>query len=73
MIAAGRLAVKHIVPLTLLIAAATAAAACNRADEATAATITVQLPPARPHLPKPAFSFDPGARGPDQVAFARPQ
>jgi hypothetical protein len=61
------------VPLTLLFVAATGAAACNRADEAATATITVQLPPARPHIPEPAFSFDPGARGSGQVALRRPQ
>ena len=64
---------KPIVSLTLLFAAAIGAAACNRADQATAATITVQLPPARPHIPQPAFSFDPGTRGLEQVAFSRPQ
>lgn len=63
---------KHIATLTLLFAAATGVAACNRADEAARTSITVQLPPARPHIPEPAFSFDPGARGSDQVAFRRP-
>jgi hypothetical protein len=65
--------VKTIVPLTLLFAAATGAAACNRADEAATATITVQLPPARPHIPEPAFSFDPGARDSSQAALRPPQ
>ena len=64
---------KHIAPLSLLLAAVTGIAACDRADETATASITVQLPPARPHIPEPAFSFDPGARAADQAAFRLPQ
>jgi len=43
--------------LTLLLAAALAAAACDRQPDSTHSSLTVKLPPARPAAPRPAFTF----------------
>ena len=44
--------------LTLLVAAlAISATGCDRLEKTSYSAVTVKLPPARPHVPMPAFTF----------------
>ena len=46
----------------VLAALALLASACDAGRDTVAqGSVTVKLPPARPHSPEPAFSFDPSA------------
>jgi len=54
--------------LTLLSAAiALAATGCDRMEKSHQSAVTVKLPPARPHVPMPAFTFRDDVKGKPQA------
>jgi len=49
--------------MSLAAVVALAAPGCDRMEKSTQSAVTVKLPPARPHVPMPAFTFRNEAKG----------